>query len=282
MTKLWEFAKQNFDVLLTIVAAIIVIILDLWNIVQPDIVAAATLMILSLIGVSLLLNRVAVHRLQATTERMLARLQKPSIDEILLPYKRWMEDIETNLASANEVWVLSRTCTRFWEDYRNLLQGILDRNGCIRLLLVDPHNGALKMIANSIELARSRDVAGQRFLKVIPADGTNRLALLQAQVEDFVKYVAGYSSQVGAERLALRMIDYLPAHTLVIVNGASEQGVIFVELGTFHSDGRSRPTFSLRRIKESQLYSLYIDEYQAMWEYARPLDGNYQSERSGM
>ena len=96
----------------------------------------------------------------------------------------------------------------------------------------------------------------------------------RGRVEDFVDYISAVSIQVGKGRLDFRTIEYLPAHTLVIINGASQHGVIFVELGTFNANGRNRPTFSLLKAKDSRLFSLYYDDYKIMWECARAFDGH--------
>jgi hypothetical protein len=147
---------------------------------------------------------------------------------------------------------------------------VLDQKGTIRLMLVDPRNGALQMMADNTELARLHEISGQ-FTR-IPENSNNRLDRLRGQVQDFVEYITHMSKQVGKGRLALRIINYLPAHTLVIINGKSEQGIIFVELGTFRSNGRSRPTFCLFKAKDKQLFDLYYDEFLAMWDCAHSMD----------
>jgi hypothetical protein len=267
----WDFLKRNWDTILTMVIAAPIAILSYFQTVEPQFVSTAILSVLFLIACGLLVNRETNNHLQQTTEKVWERMQKPPIEEVLVPYKTWMDDIEASLDLAKEVWVLSRTCTRFWEDYKAQLQGILQHKGRIRLMLVDPRNGALQMIANSAELARSHEISGQ-FLKPIPENSNNHLALLRAQVQDFVQHIASMSEQVGNGRLALRIINYLPAHTLVIINGQSEQGLIFVELGTFQSNGRNRPTFSLLKSKDKQLFNLYREEFLAMWDCAYPMD----------
>jgi len=270
--RLWTFLKRNWDTILTMVIALPIAILSYFQTVEPQIVSAAVLSVLFLIACGLLVNRETNIRLQQMTEKMWMRIQKPPIEEIIIPYRKWMEDIEGYLDTAMEVWILSRTCTRLWEDFRDQFQGILDRKGSIRLLVVDPQNGALRMIANSITLERARELSGC-FAKVTVENDSNRLVRLQAQVEDFVSHISTMSANVGRGSLSLRTIDYLPAHTLVIINGGSEQGIIFVELGTFHSNGRNRPTFSLLKTKDNRLFSLYYNEYQAMWDGARPMAG---------
>jgi hypothetical protein len=264
---IWNFLKKNWDIILTMLIAAAIAILSFFQSVEPQVVSAAILSVLFLIACSLLVNRETNSRLQSTTEKILERMRTPPIEDVLVPYKTWMDDIEASLASAKEVWILSRTCTRLWEDYQVQLQGILKNKGAIRLLLVNPHNGASEMIANSTEMDRRLEINGI-FLKQMPTDYNNRLVQLRAQVEDFVGYISNVSEQIGNEHLALRMIEYLPAYTLVIINGGSEKGKIFVALGTFRSNSRSRPMFSLCKLRDKRLFTLYYEEFKAMWDAA--------------
>ena len=267
VTRVWTFAVRNWDVLLTMLVAIAIAILSYVQVVASQGVSTAILSVLFLISCSLLINRETNNRLQQTTDKIWERMQKPSIDEIIIPYKKWMEDIESQLNSANEVWVLSRTCTRFWEDYQTQLQKIIDRKGSLRFLLVNPGNGALRMIADSVELIRNHELSG-KFKQVTQENASNRLALLRGRIEDFVQYITVVSTHVGKGHLELRTIEYLPAHTLVIINGHNEEGIIFVELGTFSANGRNRPTFALVKSKDTELFSLYYNEYKVMWDSA--------------
>jgi hypothetical protein len=270
-TRLWTFLRRNWDTILTMLIAAPIAILSYFQTVESQVVSTTILSVLFLIACGLLVNRETNNRLQQTTEKVWDRMQKPPTEDIIIPYRKWMEDIENHLNTAREVWILSRTCTRFWEDFNDQLRELLDRQGSLRLLLVDPRNGALRMIANTIELARAQELSGH-FTRVTIADGSNRLFQLRSRVEDFVYHMATISKQVGDGRLALRMIDYLPAHTLVIINGSSEHGIIFIELGTFHANGRNRPTFSLLKSKDKLLFNLYHEEFRAMWDSACPVD----------
>lgn len=280
-TRTWTFFRRNWDVVLTMVIAATIAVLSYLQRVEPQVVSTAILSILFLIACGLLVSRETNDRLQQTTEEIWGRLRKPSIDEIITPYEEWIREIRANLTLSMEVWILSRTCSRFWEDYDTQLIEVLNRGGTIRLLSVDPKNGALRMIANSVELARARDLEGT-FRKVTAENCSNQLVLWQARVNDFAEYITRLASNYPNNHLDLRFIDYLPAHTLVIINGGGDQGMMFVELGTFQANGRHRPTFSLLKMKDKELFALYHDEYQVMWDSARPVDGSQEVERNSV
>lgn len=256
MTRILTFARKNFDAVLTIAGAILVAALGLFGVVKLEIVASATLMVLSLIGLSLLLSRAANSRLYQTMETALARLQKPSAEQILTPFKDYLAEIEQRLWLANDVWVLSRSCSRIWQDFNEQFMRLLsDNTGAVRLMLVDPDSSATKMIVDFAEWDRSTNVA-----------------LRRANTQDFLTRLAGLIARSQNGRLQVRTIDYLPAWTLILIDPLSARGAIYVELATFRSNSRSRPTFSLAAERDDRLFQNFRTEFEAMWERAQPLD----------
>jgi len=270
--RIWNTVKGNWDTILIMLIIAVIAPLGFLQEVDQQIISTAILSILFLLAYNLLISRETNIRLQQTAESILTRMEKPSVDEVIYAYKEWADEIEASLASAKEVWILSRTCVTFWEDYAPQLKGVLDRKGSVRLMLVDPSNGALRMIANSAKFVRSRDMNNGQFSKVTVDDGSNRLFVLRARVDEFIEYITNYKLQLQKGNLNLRIVDYLPSQTLVIVNGRNEHGMMFVELGTFQANKRNRPTFSLQKAKNKELFSLYLNEYEVMWESAKQAD----------
>jgi len=254
MTKTWTFLKKNLDIILTIVGAAVVAVLGMSNVAKPEIVSAAILMILSLIAISLLVNRTTDSHLQQMAEVILEHTQKPSVDQVLLPYAKWMDEIDQRLWSAKEVWVLSRTCINIWQDYNDQFEKLLKAGGNVRLMLVDPNDGAVKMIVESAQGFEHFDVK-----------------LRRANIEAHIIRLARRRSQPKGKGLQVRTIDYLPAWTLILIDPQSEKGAIYVELATFRAQPRSRPTLSLAADRAPRLFQMFRDEFKTMWNRARPI-----------
>lgn len=252
-----DIFEEELDIILTISGAAVVAVLGFLNVVEPEVVSAAILTILSLIAISLLVNRATDSQLQQTTERILERLYKPSIDQVLIPHRRCVEEIEQRLLLAQEVWILSRTCTHLWQDYNDQFMRLLsDGRGNVRLMLVDPNDGAVKMIVRAAEgFERSTNVD-----------------LRRANIEDLLTRLARLRSQIGEKSLQVRTIDYLPAWTLLLIDPLSGAGVVYVELATFRSNPRNRPTFSLIADKDKKLFEQFRTEFETMWNRAHPTD----------
>ncbi|NWG07749.1 MAG: hypothetical protein HXY35_13815 [Chloroflexi bacterium] len=269
-TIIWNTIKSNWDTILIMVIVGMIALLGFLQKVDQQVISTAILSILFLLAFNLLISRETYKRLQKTTEGILSKLERPSADDVIFEYKDWIDEIDTALETAKEVWLLSRTCATFWEDHIQQMKNILDRKGSIRLMLVDPSDGALRMIANSARFMRARDLGNGQFSKVTLYDTPNRLEKLRERVNEFIEYISDYRLQIAKGKLNLRVIDFLPPQTLVIVNGNSKNGVMFVELGAFQSSKRNRPTFFLQKDKNSTLFSFYMNEFEAMWEDAKP------------
>ena len=167
-----------------------------------------------------------------------------------------MDEIERRLPLAQEIWILSRTCTHLWQDYNEQFMRLLsDGRGSIRMMLVDPNNGAVKMIVRTAEgFERSTNVD-----------------LRRANIEDLLTRLAKLRSQLGEECLQVLTIDYLPAWTLLLIDPLNSAGVVYVELATFRANPRNRPTLALMADKDVTLFELFRAEFETMWKRAQSI-----------
>jgi hypothetical protein len=286
MTKTWRWLKDNLGAipnLAILVIGVLIVWLDMSGRASPGAVRDATLALLSLIGASLLMSHATNNRLQEaaqdilkqdqaanaqwqhTAEEILRRLQQPSIEQVLLPHARWMDEIDQKLWSAKEVWVLSRTCIRIWQDYRDQFKRLLKGRGGVRLMLVDPNGGAVKMLVKSARGFEHFD----------------DFKLRQANIEAHLAQLAWRCLQPEGKGLQVRTINYLPAWTLIFIDPESERGTVYVELATYRSGPRNRPTFLLTADSSPQLFQVFRDEFETMWKRAQALDpAAYEREAS--
>jgi hypothetical protein len=250
---IWDDIRQgrNLEVYLTVLICVVVLVLDLFDIADLKIVTSAILAVLSLEAFSLLANRrneLELQRALAETTRQLAR---PRLAEVIVPYTERMKELTDHLLQADEVWILSRTCRRMWGDYEDELRTIAARHG-LRLLVVDPSNGALDMITRSAVWQQPDDSAR-----------------LKSNVEQFITLLGQVRGTLRLEKFELRLLDYLPAWTLVVINPHKDTGVIYVELATYRSHPRKRPSLKVECGTDYELFSQLLYEFEEMWRSAR-------------
>lgn len=252
--RLWEDIRQgrNIEVYVTVVLCFAVIVLNTLGIVESQIVASAILAVLSLESVSLLTNRRTEQELRSSLEELAKRQQKPRIADVISPFGEGISERTRQLATADEVWILSRTCRRIWSDYQEELRTVAQRGG-LRLLLIDPSDGAVEMVARSAIWQQ-------------PDDG----AMLKLDIERFLDRLERIQGTVRLNKFEVRVINYLPAWTLILVNPGRSDGVIYVELATYRSHSRKRPTFAVRCGYDNDLFEQFRYEFEQMWNDAQP------------
>lgn len=165
-----------------------------------------------------------------------------------------MLKLEGDLKNADQVWILARTCRRLWTDFRDELMPLAQK-GKLRLLLLDPEGYALGLTAKSAIWDRPND----RYR-------------LQRNVMHFLEGLEAFCREDGLDKF-VRTIDYLPAWTLILINPGSEGGVIdggriYVEMSTYRSHPRKRPSFTISSDNDYDLFSEFRDEYNKMWDEA--------------
>lgn len=93
---------------------------------------------------------------------------------------------------------------------------------------------------------------------------------LKSEVLYFITRLEHMQGILRLEKLRVRLIDYLPAWSLIFVNPTKDNGVVYVELATYRSHPSRRPSFAVRRNVDYELFQqLYVD-FEQMWQDAIP------------
>lgn len=260
MTRFLSGFIKNFDIILTIGGAGTVALLGFLSIVEPEIVSSAILTILTLIAISLLLNRKKDSYLHQKMDDIINRLLNPSAAQKFKPYKKYMDEIDQKISQAKEVWILSRTCGGYWKNYKDEFKKLLDNNSnnsCIKMMTVHPDNGAVKMITNYSEW-----------------ENQDRPDSLKDSINAFIKDIkTKFPLELKSKRVEVALIDYLPAWSLVLIDpNSKENGIIYVELATFRAHPRNRPTFSLKSREDSHYFEKFKNEFLTMFSYAKKVN----------
>ncbi len=242
---------HNVEVYLTVLICVAVLVLNLLGIVDLKIVTSAILGVLSLEALGLLTNRRSEQELQRTLAETVRLTAGPRLSEVFVPYHERMKELSDHLLQADEVWILSRTCRRLWSDYEEELRTIAARNG-LKLLFLDPSNGALKMISKSAVWQQ-------------PGDGDR----LKSDVEQFITRLERVRGALHLDKFEVRLLDYLPAWSLVMINPHKDTGVIFAELATYRSHPRKRPSLKVECGVDYDLFNQLRYEFEQMWNSAR-------------
>ena len=242
---------KNIDVYLTVPLCLVVVLLDVLGIVNLTIVTSAILAALALLAFNLLANRRTEQELQQWLRQAVQHNFQYRLSEIFVPFGEKVQERRQRLGQADHVWILSRTCRRVWADNEEELQTVSKRGG-LKLLFLDPADGALGMVAKSAVWDQPGD--GQR---------------LKSEVEHFIQLLKLVQERLSLDKLEIRLIDYLPAWTLILIDPDKDDGVIYVELATFRSSSYKRPSFIVDSRTDHTLFEQFRDDFKEMWNRAQ-------------
>jgi len=249
-TDFWEDIKENPIYVIIILIAFLVAILGLLRVVLVEVLIAAVLIVLSSIVSLLFILHSSIRKFQK-------QLKSPTIGDILKPFHEMEGEIRLNIHTDSEIWLLSRTgqgwCNNFKEELINSLNST--NNNKARFLLLDPNNGALKMIEKS---------GLKPWNKFNHVD--NRLWYSKLEAIDFLNHLKNNREN----QIDLKVIDHLPAWTLIIINPSkrTNESIIYVELATYNASPEERPTFKVTS-QDTEYFNLFIKQFEIMWEKAR-------------
>ncbi len=241
----WKYILkwENLFYAIPVLTGLVIAILGFFNKIGSNGVNIAILLVLTSITSLLLVSHIVMTKLKD-------HLEDPVISKILKPYEKMIEEIRSCLKSADEIWLLTRTGQSFIEyEYVNEFEKIIKKGrGCF--LFLNPENGALKMVANTVK------------------EELKELSAIRNNPEFYKKYLNSLIKRSNNE-IKLKVIDHLPAWTLVIINPRKmdEDSVIYVELATYRAKHKGRPAFKLTH-RDGEYFNMFLNEFDEMWESA--------------
>ncbi len=250
LSHVWKVIRQNIVEYLTILISFIVLGLSVLNMVDLKIVTGAILAVLSLQAIILLANRRTEKELKLSLEKLLNQQHQLKLSDIIVPFGDGMQDLSNRFAQADEVWILGRTCQRLWSDYQDELQKVARRDG-LKFLLIDPSDGVLDMIAKSA-------------IWQIPG-AVDRLKI---DVELSIDLFKHFKKTANVNKFEVRVINYLPAWMLILINPGRQDGVVCVEMATYRAHPRKRPSFVVKCGLDNALFEQFCNEFEEMWNDA--------------
>ncbi|WP_155830378.1 hypothetical protein [Glycomyces tenuis] len=240
---------RNAELYVTVTIALSIAILGILNVANPDVVAAATLAVLALLATSRLADRHQSRDISRQLDELLEAGSGPA------PADRFFTPGHTSLgqemSAATEIWLVGVTLTRTIRDSLPMLDRRLQAGASVRVLLLD-----VDSTAETEAVARSKKAHAPDFYR-------HRTA---ASI-DLLRVLAG--SARSATNLQLRLLPFVPTFGLCLLDASDEHGRIHVEIYQ-HRTLEANPSFSLHAQRDSRWYHLFADQFDTLWDSARP------------
>jgi hypothetical protein len=245
---------RNIDAYAVAVVAFVVAAVSVAGDTLPDNTRWAVL----LVGVGLLVYRITLpERLPGEAGDLLK--DRSAFDDKPFPAR---------LRAASELWVFAPSginllAPQHGDTIRTTL--LENPDGVVRIVVLDPANSAAVRLATR-QLDDSLDYPVQQF----PSSLAATISQLQRMASWKVRGSFGY-----------RLLDHNPGFSLVAIDPGARRGVVIVEFHGFHNQvTNTRMHIELSRADSEQWYVYWIEQFERIWQAARPAGGSGEPARS--
>jgi hypothetical protein len=273
-----EFLIDNLTVLLTIGFAGYIIYRQEFAhaTVSTDELLTAILAVLALLATSEIVERYRrLGSIERSVDRTLSLMQSRFTDRpSAIAFFRKPPNLDAHVQSANQIDLCGVTLTSTVNKQSSNLRDRLGQGAQACVLIMDPDSTAPSMSAqrstgtDDVDYYLTRLQATVRDLEYLNKSWTDS----QRQPRD--------SSQTGS--LSVRLLSYAPSFGLISLDKDRSNGIVFVEIYAHKRTGeRPPPTFDLTLCRDGQWYQFFTDQFEEMWDSAKPWEPKALSARNG-
>jgi len=243
ISKMWSDIRrgQNIDLLLTIIISFVLVILNLFGVTSPTLVASLTLAVLGLIALSSLESRYQV-------EELAQKLEQTSGSLFL---NNFPSELDQDVAAAQELWLIGVSLSRTVKNYYSDIEQKLKEGHPIRAVLTHPEGAALE-------------------LSVLPVYGNKSLEQRKAEIMGSLETLCDLRNRYP-DLLQIRTSSHYIGHGIIAIDPSSNGGKLYIENHPFKMPGGSRPKFLLKA-KDGEWYDFYKREMHVIWEHCSDWD----------
>ncbi len=238
--QIWDDISQgeNIDLYLVVPVAVVLAILNIMGVVPSHLIEPIILLIMSLIAVSLLVNRNSVKKLSGEiTERA---------DDVFR--SEFPPNFASDIYDAQEVWLIGVTLTDFLRKHKFQIEKRLTDKHVIHAMIVDPESPAL-------EMAERRNI---RKTDIAQARNEVQASLKQLrQLYDEAMKMGG--------TLEVRTIQHPLSYAAFGVNLEDSSGTLYISHFAFKGEPGAEPKFVFR-MRDGHWYKFFQEEIYNLWD----------------
>ncbi len=239
--------RENLDVYLTILLAIIIAVLGILGISKLEIIASAILGILGLSSFSLLQNRRENERLanaigQIDTEVKAAQYLKNRTE--YPPFK-------DSLVNARTVCLMGPTLINVFSSWSGYFrEEKMQKEGTnFKVLIIDPESQGVESMTAFYRHSETVFVKGDLERTLSTINSINEKGTSPGSIE-------------------LRLMQAHPHLSMVLINPDDDDGTIYVEILDFKTPIHALPHLELTRKRDSPWYDFFLSHFKRSWEDA--------------
>ncbi len=224
---------------ITIGLALVIVILDVFDLAKPNWLSGATLATLALLAH----GQIEERRL---AERILREKQKVANATLLTKYP---ETFEEDLERAGELWIVGITLGRTINTYFSLIKDKLERGCKVKILLVKPNSDAIRMAVRRD--CRPRDEEFYNYAVKSTLDQLSNLANEITNKKDF-------------NNLEVRTSEMFFSFGYYAIAPSSPEGVLYLEQYGFRTEEGDIPILVIHSY-DGEWYQFFRKQLFTLW-----------------
>ncbi|MEJ3748004.1 hypothetical protein WEI85_32525 [Actinomycetes bacterium KLBMP 9797] len=256
LRRIWsDLARaRNLEIYITALLAVGLGLLGAFDVVDDRAVAATTLATLALLALSNLAGRHQQDDLRASIGALTTAVHQAihtdvPVDRVLAVKAPALDE---DLRAATDIRLVGVTLSRTVRDMVGPLDRRLRAGAVVRVIVIDPDSAA------PLEaFARTLGVTSPDFYR--------------PRVDSTIEILSALALLPGtAGRIEVRLLPFVPTFGMYLVDPGTADGRIYVELYQ-HRSLEPNPCFGLRAERDGHWYGFFVNQFDTLWESARPV-----------
>jgi len=243
-------AGENLELYTTVLLALVLAALGVFDVVGDKTLVAASLATLALLATGTLVSRRRVEDLSALVRAQ--RVGEVSADDFFTKDK---PDLREEVRTARDVRILGVTLSRTIRNIIDELQRGVADGLVIKVALIDPKTDAPAQAAARSTISDQPGVFDNRLRPTV----------------DLLIELARTPGAAG--RVEVRFLPFVPAFGLVVLDPERANGRIYVDIYSHKSAGGDA-VFALDPRRDGQWFPHFEAEFERVWEVGRPADAS--------
>lgn len=245
---------QNLEIYVTVLLALTLGLMGIFDVVDGRFIAAATLGTLGLLALSSLASRHQSMYLYTSVQSLTSVLNAVVSGDV--PIDRFLAEkaprLDDHIRAASDVRLLGVTLSRTVRDLVGTLDARLRAGASVRVIVIDPEGTA------PVEaVARTVGVTSPEFYR--------------PRITSTIEILSALASLPGTSGgVEVRLLPYVPAFGMYVIDPEAAHGEIYVELYQ-HRSLEPNPCFALRAERDGRWFKFFVNQFDVLWQSARPL-----------
>ncbi len=242
---------ENLDLYLTILLAVVIALLGIFQVANFEILSAVILAILGLLASSLLVSRRTITEVKSSFDELASasRTLQEKISNnghISDFFIRSYPELSGQLQTAKRVSIEGSTL-RSTVTYLAELKKLLQRGGSLRILVSEPVPEVLAM-----QVFRSSSIKDPVMMT---NDMNSQMAMMKSLAEKAQK----------EGQFEIKTMPYLASYSILMIENDDGVSKIFVKLLPFQRAEKESPAFEIDSQHDTTWFSFFNDQFEKMW-----------------